>query len=99
MRHHPPYQSKGLTMKKSHTLRIAIVLGTLAILALLLPVLGMVLLGLLTLVVPMFLVLAPVLVPLGLALLVGRLRGQPSVAVTEPASLPLGAPALHAPGS
>jgi hypothetical protein len=86
-------------MKKTHALRIAVVLGTLAVLTLLLPVLGMVLLGLVTLVVPMLLVLAPVLVPLGLALLVGRLRGQPAVAVTEPAPLPIGAPALHAPGS
>jgi hypothetical protein len=86
-------------MKKTHALRIAVVLGTLAVLALLLPVLGMVLLGLLTLVVPMFLVLAPILVPLGLALLAGRLRGQPPVAVTETASLPIGVPALHAPGS
>jgi hypothetical protein len=86
-------------MKKTHALRIAVVLGTLAVLALLLPVLGMVLLGLLTLIVPVFLVLTPLLVPLGLALMADRLRSRPPVAVTEPASLPIGSPALHAPGS
>ena len=87
-----------MNMKKTHALPIALALGSLAALALLLPVLGMVLLGLLTLVLPALLVLSPVLVLLALGFLADRLRGthEPAAATgTAPASI--GAPALHSP--
>jgi hypothetical protein len=86
-----------MNTKTTPALRIALALASLAALAVVLPVLGMVLLGLLTLVLPMLLVLTPVLVPLSLVLLVDRLRGkrEPAVAPgTE--SVRIGAPALHA---
>jgi hypothetical protein len=85
-------------MKRTHALRIAIALVSLAAIALLLPVLGMVLLGLLTLVLPMLLVLSPVLVLLSLVFVADRVRGkhEPAAATgAEPASI--GAPALHSP--
>jgi hypothetical protein len=87
-----------MNTKRTRALRIAVALASLAALAVALPVLGMVLLGLLTLVVPMLLVLTPVLVPLSLVLLVDRLRGQREPAIapgTE--SVHIGAPALSAP--
>jgi hypothetical protein len=79
-------------------LRIALALASLAALVVVLPVLGMVGLGLLALVVPMLLVLTPVLVPLALVFLVDRLRDQRGPAGV-PASAPvtIGAPALQAP--
>ena len=87
-----------MNSKTTRALRIAIALASLAALAVSLPVLGMVLLGLLTLVVPMLLVLTPVLVPLGLVLLVGRLRGKRELAAASGAEpVRIGAPALHAP--
>jgi len=89
-----------MNTKTTHALRIAIALGSLAALALLVPVLGMVLLGLLTLVLPMLLVLSPVLALLSLVFLADRLRGkrEPAAATgTQPVSI--GAPALHAPAS
>jgi hypothetical protein len=97
--HVPPNCPKGHAMntKTTHALRIAFALGSLAVLALLAPVLGMVLLGLLTLVLPMLLVLSPVLVLLSLVFLADRLRGkrEPAAATgTQPVSI--GAPALHA---
>lgn len=85
-------------MKKTHALRIVLALVSLAALALLLPVLGMALLGLLTLVLPLLLVLSPVLVLLSLAFVADRLRGKHEPAATtgtEPVSI--GAPALHSP--
>ncbi len=87
-----------MNTKTTHVIRITLALASLAALALLLPVLGMVLLGLLTLVAPMLLVLTPVLVLLSLGFLVDRLRGKrepAGVPATEP--MPIGAPALHAP--
>ncbi|HEX8110508.1 MAG TPA: hypothetical protein VF516_22400 [Kofleriaceae bacterium] len=79
-------------------IRITFALASLAALALLLPVLGMVLLGLLTLVVPMLLVLTPVLVVLSVGFLVDRLRGKREPAGVPGAEpMPIGAPALHAP--
>src|SRR5215470_3853422 len=91
-----PEPSKGPPMTTKIPM-IAIALASLASLALLLPVLGMVLLGLLTLVVPMLLVLTPVLVPLSIVFLIDRLRDnrqRAGVATTE--SVRIGAPALHA---
>jgi hypothetical protein len=87
-----------INMKKTHAIRIVLALVSLAVLAPLLPVLGMVLLGLLTLVLPMLLVLSPVLVLLSLVFVADRLRGkrEPAAATgTEPVSI--GAPALHSP--
>lgn len=91
-------KGQGMNMKTNHALRISVALGSLAALALLLPVLGFVLLGLLTLVLPMLLVLSPVLVVLSLVFVANRFRGTPEPTAatgTEPASI--GAPALHAP--
>jgi amino acid permease len=85
-------------MKKTQAIRIVIALVSLAALALLLPVLGTVLLGLLALVLPMLLVLSPVLVLLSLVFVADRLRGkhEPAAATgAEPVSI--GAPALHSP--
>jgi len=85
-------------MKAAHLLRITVALGSLAALALLLPVMGMVLLGLLALVLPALLVLSPILALLALGFLASRLRGkrEPAAATgTEPLSI--GAPALHSP--
>lgn len=85
-------------MNTKPALRIALALVSLAVLVAVLPVLGMVGLGLLALVVPLLFVLTPVVVPLALVLLVDRLRGprgSAGVAATEPVTL--GAPALHAP--
>lgn len=81
-------------MNKTHAIRIALALGTLAALAALLPVLGMVALGLLTLVVPLVVVLSPMLVVMSLVFLADRLRDR-----RELASVPvnIGAPTLHAP--
>lgn len=87
-------------MTKIYMLRIPLALGSLAALALLLPVVGMILLGLLALVLPALLVLSPVLVLLTLGFLASRLRGkrEPAAATgTEPVSI--GAPALHSPAS
>lgn len=86
-------------MKKTHALRIVLALGSLAALALLLPVLGTILLGLLTLVLPMLLVLGPVLVLLSLAFVADRLRGkrEPAAAATGTEPVSIGAPALHSP--
>jgi hypothetical protein len=87
-----------MNTKTTPALRIALALASLAALVVVLPVLGMVGLGLLALVVPMLLVLTPVLVPLALVFLVDRLRdrrGPAGVPTTEPVTL--GAPALHAP--
>lgn len=87
-----------MNMKNTHALRIVLALTSLAALALLLPVLGMVLLGLLTLVLPLLLVLGPVLVPLSLVFVADRLRNkrEPAAAIgTEPVTI--GAPALHSP--
>ena len=87
-----------MNTKTTPALRIALALASLAALAVVLPVLGMVLLGLLTLVVPMLLVLTPVLVPLALVVLADRLRGKREPAVAPGAeSVRIGAPALHAP--
>jgi hypothetical protein len=87
-----------MNTKTTYALRIALALASLAALALLLPVLGMVLLGLLTLVLPMLLVLTPVLVLLSLVFLIGRLRGKREPAgITGTESMSIGAPALHAP--
>lgn len=87
-----------MNTKTTPALRIALALASLAALAVVLPVLGMVLLGLLTLVVPMLLVLTPVLVPLSLVLLVDRLRGKRDAAAVPGAeAVRIGAPALHAP--
>jgi hypothetical protein len=87
-----------MKMRTTHVLRIALALGSLAALALLLPVLGMVLLGLLTLVLPMLLVLSPVLVLLSLVLVADRLRGtREPAAATGPEPVRIGAPALHSP--
>jgi hypothetical protein len=85
-------------MKATHAIRIALALASLAALAFLLPVLGMVLLGLLTLVLPMLLVLSPVLVLLSLVFMADRLRSKresTTATGTEPVSI--GAPALHSP--
>lgn len=85
-------------MKKTHAFRIVLALVSLAALAFLVPVLGMVLLGLLTLVLPMLLVLSPVLVLLSLVFVADRLRGkrEPAAATeTEPVSISV--PALHSP--
>jgi uncharacterized membrane protein YesL len=91
-------KGQAFNMKKTHALRIAIALGSLAVLALLLPVLGMVLLGLLTLVLPTLLVLSPVLVLLSLGFLADRLRGEREpAAATETEPVSIGAPALHSP--
>jgi hypothetical protein len=82
-------------MKKTQALRIVFALVSLAALAFLLPVLGTILLGLLTLLLPM---LRPVLVLLSLVFVADRLRGkrEPAAATgTEPVSI--GAPALHSP--
>lgn len=81
-------------MNKTHAIRIALALGTLAALAALLPVLGMVALGLLTLVAPLVVVLSPMLVVMSLVFLADRLRDR-----RELASVPvnIGAPTLHAP--
>ena len=87
-----------MNTKTTHALRIALALASLAALVVVLPVLGMVGLGLLALVVPMLLVLTPVLVPLALVFLVDRLRdrrGPAGVLATEPVTI--GAPALQAP--
>jgi amino acid permease len=87
-----------INMKKIHAIRIGLALVSLAALAILLPVLGTVLLGLLALVLPMLLVVSPVLVLLSLVFLADRLRGkrEPTTATgTEPVSI--GAPALHSP--
>ena len=89
-----------MNTKTTHALRIALALASLAALVVVLPVLGMVLLGLLALVVPMLLVVTPVLVPLALVFLVDRLRdrrGAAGVPAAEPVTL--GAPALQAPVS
>ena len=83
-----------MNTKTTPALRIAVALASLAALVVVLPVLGMVGLGLLALVVPMLLVLTPVLVPLALVFLVDRLRGKRGPA-TEP--MTLGTPALQAP--
>ncbi len=87
-----------MNRKTSYVLRITFALASLAALALLLPVLGMILLGLLTLVAPMLLVLTPVLGVLMVGFLVDRARGKhepAGVPGTEP--MPIGAPALPAP--
>lgn len=86
-----------MNTKTTLALRIALALASLAALVVVLPVLGMVGLGLLALVVPMLLVLTPVLVPLALVFLVDRLRDQrgPAGPATQPVAL--GAPALQAP--
>ena len=84
-------------MKKTHALRIVLALVSLAVLTPLVPVLGMVLLGLLTLVLPMLLVLSPVLVLLSLVFLADRLRGEREPAATETEPVRIGAPALPAP--
>ena len=83
-----------MNTKTTPALRIALALASLAALVVVLPVLGMVGLGLLVLVVPMLFVLTPVVVPLALVFLVDRLRDKRGPA-TEPVTL--GAPALHAP--
>lgn len=84
-----------MSMNKTHALRIAIAVGSIAALALLLPVLGMIALGLLTLVLPLVLVLSPVLVVMSLVFLADRLRGKPAAA-TAADPVGLGAPVLHA---
>lgn len=86
-----------MNMKTRHVLQIAIGLVSLALLALLLPVLAMVLLGLVTLILPMLLVVVPLLVPLSVAFLVHRLRGDgdPSGHAGTDA-VTIGSPALHA---
>jgi hypothetical protein len=83
-------------MKKTHVVRIAVALGSLAVLALLLPVLGMISLGLLTLVLPLLVVLSPVLAVMTLVFLADRLRGKRELA-GETAPVSIGGPALHAP--
>ncbi len=83
-------------MKKTHAIRIAIALASIAALAALLPVLGMILLGLLTLALPLVLVLSPVLVVASLVFLADRLRSKPAGAIGA-APVSLGTPALHAP--
>jgi hypothetical protein len=87
-----------MTTKKTHALRIALALASLAAMAVVFPILAMVLLGLLTLVLPLLLVLSPLLVLLPVAGLVhlARDRREPAGA-TSPASAGMGAPALHAP--
>jgi hypothetical protein len=83
---------------KTHALRIALALASLVAVAVVFPILAMVLLGLLTLVLPLLLVLSPVLVLLPVAFFVHLARdrrdltGAPGA---EPARI--GAPALHAP--
>jgi uncharacterized membrane protein len=87
-----------MNMKKTQALRIALALGSLAAVALLLPVLGMIGLGLLTLVLPLALVLSPVLVVMALVFAADRLRGKRDpggLLGAEPVGV--GAPALHAP--
>jgi hypothetical protein len=87
-----------MNTKTTLALRIALALASLTALVVVLPVLGMVGLGLLALVVPMLLVLTPVLVPLALVFLVDRLRDQRGPAgarASEPVTI--GAPALQAP--
>lgn len=86
-----------MNTKKTRALRIAVALASLAAVAVLFPVLGMVLLGLLTLVFPLLLVLAPVLVLLPVVFLVhlARDKREPTGdARATPASM--GAPTLHA---
>jgi hypothetical protein len=80
---------------KTRALQIAFALASLAVLALLLPVLGMVLLGLLTLVLPLLLVLAPVLLFLPVAFLIDRARRHDAAGDANPVTV--AAPAVHAP--
>lgn len=89
-----------MNTKTTHALRIAVALASLAALVVVLPVLGMVLLGLLALVVPMLVVLIPVLVPLALVFLVDRLRDRRgSAGIPGTDAVTLGAPAFQAPAS
>ena len=86
-----------MNTKTIHAFRIALALASLAALVVMLPVLGMVLLGLLALVVPMLLVVTPVLVPLALVFLVDRLRDRGEPAGALAAEPMIGAPVLQVP--
>jgi len=84
-----------MNRKKTHAIRMALALGSLATLAALLPVLGMVLLGLLTLIVPLLVVLSPLLAVMSVAFLADRLRDKREP--TGATQVGIGAPTLHAP--